>query len=65
MEGEVSIVSGGETYTANYVVTEDELIVCLPDGSLCTSDLGGLKPEPSAKAHLRGYIRTLQKRKPA
>ncbi len=65
MEGEVNIVSGGETYTASYVVTEDELTVGLPDGSLRTTELRGLKPEPTARQHLRAYVGTLQKNKPA
>ena len=58
MDEEVVLEHEGETYTASYSVSEDTLIVCLPDGSLRYTELRGLKAESSTLGHLRAYVST-------
>lgn len=60
MEEEITLEHEGETYSASYIQTGDELTVYLPDGSERSSDLRGLSPESAARTHLRGYIRSLK-----
>lgn len=61
MEEDITLEHEGETYTASYIVINDELTVYLPDGSERYTELsGGVPPESAARTHLRGYIRSLK-----
>lgn len=62
MEEDITQEHEGETYTASYIVIDDELLTYLPDGSERRTDLRGLKPEQAALTHLRGYISTLKRK---
>lgn len=55
MEDTVSIVVEGVEYCASYEVFGDTLVVTLPDGSQCETELRGLSPAISAKPYLRSY----------
>lgn len=56
---EFSIEYNGNTYTAEYEVVGDTLMVFLPNGECRETQLGGLEPETSAKPHLRSYARSV------
>nr|WP_146219665.1 hypothetical protein [Pseudomonas sp. RW407] len=60
---EVTLEHEGKTYSATYVQVDDDLIVCLPDGSERCTTLRGLNPEQAAKSHLRGYIGALTRKR--
>ncbi|OOF20055.1 hypothetical protein BZJ17_14150 [Salinivibrio sp. IB574] len=57
MNEEISIEHEGVVYTAEYSIFDDVLTVYLPDGSTSDTELRGLKPESTARAHLRAYIK--------
>ncbi len=57
MSEEISVEYEGNLYKAEYSVADDTLTVYLPDGSVRSTELRGLKPESAAKAHLRSYAR--------
>ncbi len=61
MEDEIVLEHNGESYTASYIVTDDELVVYLPDGTHRQTTLRGLKPESAAAVHLRSYISALKR----
>lgn len=63
MEEDITLEHEGETYTASYIVIDDELLTCLPDGSERRTELRGLNPEHAAGTHLRGYIHNLERSK--
>lgn len=56
MDEEISFEHEGTTYTGNYSVHGDELIVYLPDGSQRATTLRGLDAEMAALTHLRGFV---------
>ncbi|CAD6872675.1 hypothetical protein [Methylomonas fluvii] len=56
MNDEITIEHQGKSYSAEFVVHGDTLIMFLPDGSQKETELRGLKPEFAAKTHLRSYI---------
>jgi hypothetical protein len=55
MEDTVSIVVEGVEYSVSYEVFGDTLVVTLPDGSRCETELRGLSPASTAKPYLRSY----------
>ena len=57
MHEEISVEYEGSLYKAEYSVVDGTLTVYLPDGSLRSTELRGLKPESAAKTHLRSYAR--------
>lgn len=54
--GEISIEHEGQTYTAEYEVDGDDLVVYLPDGSTRQTQLNGLSPASAARLHLRALV---------
>ncbi|OOF12512.1 hypothetical protein BZG82_00890 [Salinivibrio sp. PR5] len=57
MNEEISTEHEGVVHTAAYSIFDDVLTVYLPDGTTKDTELRGLKPESTAKAHLRAYIK--------
>jgi len=64
MNEQLSIQLDGETYTAQYVIDEDDTVtVFLPDGSMRSTTLRGLKPEMAVRTHLKSFAVSKQKEK--
>lgn len=63
MDGEVEIEHAGVRYSAAYTDFGDSVTVLLPNGEQRTTDLGTLKAEQAAKAHLRVYVCSLTRPK--
>lgn len=56
---EVKVISGGVEYQATYEVVGDTLLVLLPDGNRCETELRGLHVKQAALGHLRAYVKSV------
>tara|TARA_R110002167_G_scaffold98718_13_gene259445 strand:- start:782 stop:976 length:195 start_codon:yes stop_codon:yes gene_type:complete len=59
---EVRIVVDGITYSAEYDIFDDTLVVYLPDGTTESTELKGLRPDAAARPHLLSYVKKKLKR---
>ena len=57
MNEEITVEHEGVTYSAEYSIFDDTLVVYLPDGTTRETELRGLKPDSAAKIHLRAYVK--------
>lgn len=58
----IPIAIDGKTYVIEYYFDGDDELTCyMPDGSMRSTTLRGLKPEHAIATHLRSYLKQATK----